>query len=73
MIATLGLGMLGVVLGGALASSTQRGEQTGAPAATAAAPSTPGTARVNNFKTGASVRIIACSEDGDQLAAFRQR
>ena len=68
MIATLGLGMLGVVLGDALASSTQRGEQTGAPAATAAAPSTPGTSRVDRFKTGASVRTIACSADGKLIA-----
>ncbi len=68
MIATLGLGVLGVVLGGALASSTQRGEQTGAPAAPASAPSTPGTARVDHFKTGASVRTIACSADGNLVA-----
>ena len=39
-----------------------------APAAPAAARSTPGTSRVDRFKTGASVRTIACSADANLIA-----
>jgi WD40 repeat protein len=70
MIGALGLGMLGVVLGGALEwSAAQRGDQTGAPAAAAPEKTAPGISPERDFKTAQSVKTIACSEDGKLVAA----
>ena len=66
-IATRGLGMLGAVLWGAWCRRTTWRPDwcAGCPAA---AQSTPGKSTVDHFKTGGSVRIVACSEDGKLIA-----
>ncbi len=74
MIATLGLGLLGVVLCQAPkgADSSQSppaaAAAAAAPAPAAAAETTPGASKSWNFKTGASVKTIACSDDGKLVA-----
>ncbi len=74
MVAALGLGLLRVVLCQApsAADSSQSPPAVAAPAAApaAAAPAhaTPGESRSWDFKTRASIRTIACSEDGKLIA-----
>ncbi len=70
MIAAVGLGLLGLVLCQAPrgADSSQSPPAAAAPAAAAPTDTTPGASKSWNFKTGASIKTIACSEDGKLVA-----